>query len=71
MNELRNITNGPVLLPGDEGFDEARRPWSLAVDQPVRAVVEAADAGDVAAVVGYARRHGLAVTAQPSGHGAS
>ncbi|MEV3983451.1 FAD-binding protein [Nonomuraea sp. NPDC049758] len=71
MNELRNMTAGPVLLPGDDGFDQARRPWNLAVDQQVRAVVEAADADDVAAVIGYARLHGLAVTAQPSGHGAS
>ncbi|RSN10710.1 FAD-linked oxidase [Nonomuraea sp. WAC 01424] len=71
MNELRNVTTGPVLLPGDDGFDAARRPWNLSVDQPVRAVVEAADADDVAAVIGYARRHGLAVTAQPGGHGAS
>ncbi|MEV0236357.1 FAD-binding oxidoreductase [Nonomuraea sp. NPDC050786] len=71
MDELRNLMNGRVLLPGDEGFDEARRPWNLAVDQPVRAVVEVADADDVAAAVGYARLHGLAVTAQPSGHGPS
>ncbi|MEV1169443.1 FAD-binding oxidoreductase [Nonomuraea sp. NPDC049784] len=71
MNELKNLTNGRVFLPGDEGFDEARQPWNLAVDQPVRAVVEVADADDVAAAVGYARLHGLAVTAQPSGHGPS
>ncbi|MFD0475826.1 FAD-binding oxidoreductase [Nonomuraea thailandensis] len=39
--------------------------------QPVAAVVEAADAADVAAVARYAARTGLTVTAQPSGHGAS
>ncbi|MEU4230555.1 FAD-binding protein [Nonomuraea sp. NPDC026600] len=69
MNTI-NI-NGKVLLPGDAGFDEARKPWNLAVDQPVRAVIEAADADDVAAAVSYARLNGLAVTAQPTGHGAS
>ncbi|WP_433517843.1 FAD-binding oxidoreductase [Nonomuraea sp. CA-143628] len=69
MNDIK--VNGNLLLPGDAGFDEARKPWNLAVDQPVRAVVEAADADDVAAVVSYARLNGLAVTAQPSGHGAS
>src|SRR5690606_19207546 len=31
-----------------------RRPWNLAVDQPAAAVVEAADAADVAALVRYA-----------------
>ncbi|KAB8193003.1 FAD-binding protein [Nonomuraea phyllanthi] len=71
MNELKNLMNGRVLLPGDEGFDEARTPWNVAVDQRVRAVVDVADTDDVAAAIGYARLHGLAVTAQPSGHGAS
>ncbi|MEV0198177.1 FAD-binding oxidoreductase [Nonomuraea sp. NPDC050691] len=71
MNELKNAINGSVLVPGDEGFDQARTPWHLGVDQPVRAVVEAADASDVAATVSYARSHGLSVTAQACGHGAS
>ncbi|GGV09904.1 oxidoreductase [Actinomadura cremea] len=62
---------GRVLLPGDPGFDEARRPWNLAVEQPVAAVVEAADAADVAALVRHARASGLTVTTQPSGHGAT
>jgi FAD/FMN-containing dehydrogenase len=69
--DLRRTVSGRVLEPGDDGFDHARRPWNLAVEQPVRAVVEAADADDVAALVRYARRHGLTVTAQPSGHGAT
>ncbi|MQY05167.1 FAD-binding oxidoreductase [Actinomadura macrotermitis] len=60
-----------ILTPADPGFDQARRPWNLAVDQPVQAVAEAADAADVAAALAYARANGLAVTAQPSGHGAS
>jgi hypothetical protein len=70
MNELKNTINGTTWTVGDPGFDEARRPWNLAVDQKVLAVVEAADADDVAATVGYAALHGLAVTAQPTGHGA-
>ncbi|MFJ2030585.1 FAD-binding oxidoreductase [Streptosporangium sp. NPDC087985] len=70
-NDLRRAVRGQVLVAGDEGFEQARRAWNLAVDQPVRAVVEAEDADDVAALAGYARRAGLTVAAQPSGHGAS
>jgi UDP-N-acetylenolpyruvoylglucosamine reductase len=70
-NDLRAAVNGRILTPGDEGFDAARRPWNLAVDQRVAAVVDAADAADVAAVIRRARLAGLAVLAQPSGHGAS
>lgn len=70
-SELRRRLKGRVLESGDEGFEHARRPWNLAVAQPVRAVVEAADADDVAALVRYTSLNGLTITAQPSGHGAS
>ncbi|GAA4984312.1 FAD/FMN-containing dehydrogenase [Nonomuraea thailandensis] len=68
---MREIVRGRVFLPGDDGFDRAAAPWAVGVRQPVVAVAEAADADDVVALVRYARRAGLTVTAQPSGHGAS
>ncbi|PRX61767.1 FAD/FMN-containing dehydrogenase [Nonomuraea fuscirosea] len=71
LHDLRALVRGRVLLPGDDGFDEARQPWNRAVEQLVPAVVEAADAADVAAVVRFARARGLAVAAQPNGHGAT
>src|SRR5690606_40137336 len=46
LADLRRAVRGEVLLPGDAGFDAARRPWNLAVDQPAAAVVTAADAAD-------------------------
>jgi hypothetical protein len=71
MNELKNTIKGTIWAAGDPGFAEASRPWNLAVAQKVVAVVEAADADDVAATVSYAALHGLAVTTQPTGHSAS
>ena len=71
MNELKNTIKGTIWAAGDPGFAEASRPWNLAVEQKVVAVVEAADADDVAATVSYAALHGLAVTTQPTGHSAS
>lgn len=68
---LRSTLTGRVWIPGNDGFDEARRPWNLAIDQQVCAVVEAADAADVAALVRFATVEGIPITAQPSGHGAS
>ncbi|GAA1786524.1 FAD-binding oxidoreductase [Actinomadura chokoriensis] len=70
-DDLRSVVKGRVWRPDDDGFDAARKAWNLAVDQPVAAVVEAADAEDVAALVRYARRSGSTVTAQASGHDAS
>ncbi|MFI6499963.1 FAD-binding oxidoreductase [Nonomuraea typhae] len=63
--------DGTVHLPGDAAFQQAATPWNLAIQQPVLAVAEAAHAGDVATLVRHAARHGLTVTTQPSGHGAS
>ncbi|WP_433253382.1 FAD-binding oxidoreductase [Streptosporangium sp. CA-135522] len=71
LNALRSVVRGRIWLPGDSEFDACRRPWNLAVEQPVAAVVEAADADDVAALVHYARSAGLGVTTQPNGHGAT
>ncbi|GGQ14240.1 FAD-binding oxidoreductase [Streptosporangium pseudovulgare] len=71
LTALRSVVRGRVWLPGDPGFDAARRPWNLAIEQPVAAVAEAADADDVAALVRHARATGLGVTAQPNGHGAT
>ncbi|WP_066941394.1 FAD-binding oxidoreductase [Microtetraspora fusca] len=71
LNSLRSAVRGRILLPGDPGFDSARRPWNLAVEQPVAAVVEAADADDVATLVRHARTAGLGIATQPNGHGAT
>jgi hypothetical protein len=71
LNNLSSVVRGQVLLPGQPGFDAARRPWNRAVDQPVAAVVEAVDADDVAALVRHARSLGLGIATQPNGHGAT
>ncbi|MEV0298752.1 FAD-binding protein [Nocardia sp. NPDC050710] len=71
FDDVRGAVRGAVLVPGDEGFDAAARPWNVTVSQPVAAVVTAADAADVAAVVAYAASAGVPVVAQPTGHGAA
>ncbi|MFE6968482.1 FAD-binding oxidoreductase [Isoptericola sp. NPDC057653] len=69
--DLSADLTGRLLLPGGDAFDRASTPWNLAVRQPVAAVVEAADADDVAATVRHAAAAGLTVAAQSTGHGAS
>jgi FAD binding domain len=61
---------GKVVLPGDGGFDEARRAWNLAIDQRPAAVMFPESAAEVAAAVRYAADHGLRVAAQGTGHNA-
>ena len=71
VERLRASVRGRVHLPADSGFEPARRPWNLAVEQDVCAVVEAADADDIVALVRYAQSQGLSIAVQPSGHGAT
>ncbi|MFC7429435.1 FAD-binding oxidoreductase [Nocardia tengchongensis] len=71
FENLRTAVRGGVMLPGDADFDRAAQPWNTTVAQSVAAVVEVADALDVAAVLEYARQTGRAVVTQPTGHGAT
>jgi FAD/FMN-containing dehydrogenase len=60
-----------VVLPGDEGWDEARLAWNLAVDQRPAAVAVPTTAEEVAAVVRWAGELKLRVAAQGTGHNAA
>jgi FAD/FMN-containing dehydrogenase len=68
---LRARLEGEMVLPGDPGWDEARRAWNLAVDQRPLAVVLVESAGDVVEIVEFAHAHGLRIAPQGTGHGAS
>jgi FAD/FMN-containing dehydrogenase len=69
FDALRDGVRGRVTVPGDPGWDAARRSWNLSVDLRPAAVVEAAGADDVQAVVALAAREGLRVAPQTTGHG--
>ena len=68
---LRGRIAGEVVVPGDEGWDDARAAWNLALDQRPDAVVFAESDDDVVAVVRLAGERGVRVAAQATGHGAS
>jgi UDP-N-acetylenolpyruvoylglucosamine reductase len=68
VGELRDLVDGHVVLPGDDGWDLARQAWNLAADQGPVAVVFVETPADVAAVVEYARGRGLRVATQATGH---
>lgn len=61
----------PVVTAGAAGWDEARRAWDLTADQRPAAIALPATAQEVVAAVGFAREHGLRVSAQGTGHGAA
>ncbi|MFI6265844.1 FAD-binding oxidoreductase [Micromonospora sp. NPDC051006] len=62
-------TDGPVLLPGDQGYDDHRKPLNPALDPRPAVVVRAAGTADVRRAVLAARRHALPFAVQATGHG--
>lgn len=70
LDAARRSLRGTLLLPGDEAFDSARRPWNLAIDQHPAGVASPADLGDLRALLRIARDSGAPLAVQPAGHGA-
>ncbi|GAB3933867.1 FAD-binding oxidoreductase [Kribbella albertanoniae] len=68
---LRRQVAGRVVVAGDAEWDTERLAWHLLADQRPAAVVHVKGADDIVAAVKFAGRHGLAVSAQPVGHGAT
>ena len=68
--QLRGLCGGAVHLPGDEGYDAARMPWNVAVDQRPAAVAYPASTQEVVEVVQAAAAAGLRVAPQGTGHNA-
>jgi FAD/FMN-containing dehydrogenase len=70
-SSLRGLCGGAVHLPGDPGYDAARVPWNVAVDQQPAAVAFPTTVNEVAEVVTAAARAGLRVAPQSTGHTAT
>lgn len=62
---------GRVATPSDSDWDAARAAWNLVADQRPAAVAFAESADDVARIVGFAKKQGLKVAGQGTGHGAA
>jgi len=67
---LRRSFDGSLIFPGDDGFEDARKPWNLSIEQRPAAVARPAHLDDLRRLLGAARDAGLTVAVQPRGHGA-
>ena len=68
LDALRANVQGAIRLPGDPGYDEARRVWNAAVDRHPSAIITCADIEDVSLAVKIAADHGLPLTVRGGGH---
>jgi FAD/FMN-containing dehydrogenase len=66
--QLADDLKGRVIGPDDDDYDEARTVFYVEFDKRPALIVRAADAGDVARVVGLARETGLELAVRSGGH---
>jgi FAD/FMN-containing dehydrogenase len=66
---LRDAIDGPVYLPGDDGYDAARLPFQRKFDPQPALIAEATGPVDVRAAIRVARENGLPLAVQATGHG--
>jgi FAD/FMN-containing dehydrogenase len=59
-----------IIEREDAGWDVARQAWNLAVDQQPAAIAEPSTPAELQAAVRTARREGLRIATQATGHGA-
>src|SRR3954452_14100620 len=68
LGALRSRLRGRLITPDDAEYDSARRTLYFAVDSRPLAIVQAADADDVAEAVTFARIHDLPLAVRSGGH---
>src|SRR5712691_12083856 len=65
---FKSSLRGPLLRPGDEGYDEARKVWNGMIDRRTALIARCAGVADVIAAVNFARTHHLLVSVRGGGH---
>ncbi|MFC5995259.1 FAD-binding oxidoreductase [Pseudonocardia hispaniensis] len=70
ITELREQVRGPILEPGDDGYDEHRRVHNGMHDRRPALIVRATATADAVAVVNHARESGLDLAVRGGGHSA-
>lgn len=65
---LKMRLRGPVLLPGDVGYEESRTVWNAMIDRKPAAVARCLGSVDVIACVQFAREHDILLCIKGGGH---
>jgi FAD/FMN-containing dehydrogenase len=68
MNDLRARLRGPVIEPGQPGYDDCRSVWNAMIDRRPAAIARCLGVADVIAGVQFARERGLPLCIKGGGH---
>jgi FAD/FMN-containing dehydrogenase len=67
-SDLKGHIRGPLLRPGDPGFDEARSIWNAMIDRRPALIARCLGVTDVVACVKAARERGMPLSVKGGGH---
>jgi FAD/FMN-containing dehydrogenase len=65
---LRKGFGGTILVPGDAGYDEARKIWNGMVDKRPAIIARCAGTEDAVKAVNFARENGVLLAVRGAGH---
>src|SRR4026209_933514 len=68
INDFRKQLTGELLLPGDQGYEDARKVWNGMIDRHPALIARCRNAQDVIHSVNFARTHKLLVSIKGGGH---
>jgi FAD/FMN-containing dehydrogenase len=68
IQALKGNMRGPVIVPGDPEYDQARRIWNAMIDKHPGAIAHCSGVADVRHAVQVATHEGLVVSVRSGGH---
>src|ERR1043165_7052948 len=68
VQEFAAGLRGPLLRPGNAGYDDARRVWNGMIDRRPALIARCAGVADVMQAVGFARSYRLLLSIRGGGH---
>ncbi len=68
LDTFASALRGTLVRPTDTAFEADREVWNAAHQGSPLAIVRAADAGDVATAIGFARRNDMEIAVRSGGH---
>ena len=68
VEDFRGSLHGESLLPGDAGYDDARRIWNAMIDKRPAMIARCSGPADVINSVNFARENNLLISVRGGGH---
>src|SRR6476646_7930650 len=68
ISAFRSTLKGHFLLPGDDGYNDARTIWNAMIDRHPAIIVQPQNVDDIVSAVNFARNNGLLLCVKGGGH---